>query len=168
MKHNYFPLINHWKINVSLLVAQCQLDLSCGAELLCIILWCQDSHEFSHLCPIGGKGRERSVTEREGEEHIWRWWNKEQESHLRGRREESRGKEENKWMKEKKEGWGAAHSVSCPLSETNGNSLVAVGDCVFSGINLLNTLFNGSWLKSKASCWVGHWNVREKNWPIIL
>lgn len=50
------------------LSAHCRLDLSFGGgEALCITLWHQDSHGFSHLCPLGDEERESGGCEREAE-----------------------------------------------------------------------------------------------------
>lgn len=47
------------------LSAHCRLDLSFGGgRALCITLWHQDSHGFSHLCPSGDEGREGGGCER--------------------------------------------------------------------------------------------------------
>lgn len=50
MKYNYILLINHLKINMSLLSEPCQ-NLSFYAKPQ-YILSCSDFYKFSHLCPI--------------------------------------------------------------------------------------------------------------------
>lgn len=72
----------------------------------------QDSHEFSHLCPLGGKGgesirqkerREHGSSNRRSDRYRYHCW-EEQGGGRWARENEQRKKEINEENKEKKEG----------------------------------------------------------------
>lgn len=170
MKHNYFPLINHWKINMSLLSPVSAGFVIWGWAVMYHPLtpgqsWVQSPVSFRRDGRERGgqleKKRENNIA---GDRYRHLLWMK-QGRGMDFERESKQNRKEvdrwTKWMKHreaKRDEWLLSSLCLFPSLWDKWELISGCWWlCVSSQINLLNTLLNGSLLKSKASYWLGEW-----------